>query len=308
MNGKYAFKKGTGVLFFVFFTCITFITLLHSGETRFKISPYLQGITSISNGYLELGPEIKKGHWTIRPLFRFPITNKEESIVQLDRETGTWSSILDVELEIDITAETGPINHFHLGTRAEWGITGFTFCPEGRKENLQEKNKQSLTFEMKGMWYTTRGRVNASQWAPQFRLRYGRIWEKGEEVGVVSPSANGSFTIVYNLVIDPPASYPALSMAFALPYYPGRDKFSYMPALYYQLTGKQDSRSPFGNAGRLRVEAWIFYYPLIEGKPNVRFGAAPFIGYRTHGDDGFDRLVYGGMIQMKIGTNFVDWL
>lgn len=316
MNSKFVFKT---ILCMAILAMLITSTGVFGQETKFQIKPYLNGITSIKEGYLELGPEFKSGHLIIRPLLRFSLTDKTNSIVQLDRQTSSWSSIIALEWDLyKVNAlkndsentsanRSRSIHHFRLGFQMEWGKSKFSYFPDGNKENEEAEWKQSVAFELKGMWFSTEGKPYAVQWAPQFRIRYSRIWEKSDEIGVVVPPSDGGPTTVTNLVLEPPKTQPILSAALALPYYPGKGALSYSPAVYYNFIGDQNSNTPFGNAGRLRIEVWIFYYPSINAAPNVRIGVAPYLSVRTHGEDKFDRWLFGGVIQLKIGTNFLHF-
>ncbi|MGD2092526.1 MAG: hypothetical protein PVH61_40545 [Candidatus Aminicenantes bacterium] len=304
MNSKSACKTITCLVVLIL---PIFSTAVSGQEARLQIKPYLDGITSIKDGYLELGPEFKKGSLIIRPLLRLSLIDKGNSIVQLDQEISSWISMIAVELDLDRAKESGPIAHFRLGLQMEWGRSKFSYFPGGNIENRERVWKESLAFELKGMWYSTMGKPYAVQWAPQCRIRYSRIWEKSNEIGVVFPSRNGGPGTVTNLVLEPPRTWPILSAALALPYYPGKGQLSYSPAIYFNFIGDQNGHNPFGNAGRLRIETWIFYYPSITAQPNVRIGVAPFLILQTHGENRFDQWSYGVVMQIKIGTNFLHF-
>jgi len=59
---------------------------------------------------------------------------------------------------------------------------------------------------------------------------------------------------------------------------------------------------------RLRVECWAFFYPQVKETPNVKIGVTPFVSIRTAGTDDFNKIEYGGMITVKFGTTFLQFL
>jgi hypothetical protein len=206
---------------------------------------------------------------------------------------------------LDLTREKGPIKFFNIGIRTEWGIEKFTFYPGGNIENKLEKWKNCFAFELKGVFYRMAGQSFASQWAPQFKIRYSRIWKNSDELGIVMPPINEGPYRVKILILDPPVTSPVLSLAFALPFYPGQNKYSFSPAVCYNFIGKQNSNTPFKNSGRIRLETWTFFYP--NNPDNLRIGVAPFISFRTHGTDHADRLLYGLLLQVRIETNLIKF-
>jgi len=52
----------------------------------------------------------------------------------------------------------------------------------------------------------------------------------------------------------------------------------------------------------------MFFYPLIQGNPNVKMGLSPFLSIRTAGTDSYDTIEYGGLITLKFGTTFLQFL
>lgn len=302
MNMKCSFKKIKWLLFLWISICCVWG---YGQESNFKISPYFNGLAILKEPFLEIGPEFEKDNLIIRTLIRLSVTDKKNSIALLDKNTASWTSILEAELKKDLTKETGPIKSFNLGLRIEWGIEKFTFFPAGNSENEVETWKNAFAFEVKGVWYRIAGKSFARQWAPQFKIRYGRIWKKSDETGIVIPTTDGSPYTVHNMIIDPPVTSPVLTFAFALPYYPGENKYSFCPALYYNFIGEKNSNTPFRNSGRLRLETWTFFYPT--NPANFRIGVAPYISFRTHGTDDADGFLYGLLLQVRIETNLIKF-
>lgn len=309
MNSNCNFKKKRWLsIFLIFIGCV----LVYGNENQFKVSPHLNGILLPKYAFLEVGPEFENSNFIIRPLIRISFTNREYSIVHIDRNTAFWTSILETELKIYQTKQTGPIKFFNLCFRMEWGIERFTFYPGKDIENKEKVLKNSFAFEMKGIWYQTEGKSFASQWAPQFKIRYSRIWKKSEEIALdiliydlIYDEPAVVENKVENLIINPPFTKPVLSIAIALPYYPGQNKFSLCQALYYNFIGEKNSKTPFRNVGRLRFESWIFFY--LKHPAKARIGIAPYISLLAYGKDDSDRLLFGFVLQLKIEANLLKF-
>jgi len=278
-------------------------------EAKFELAPYLNGVTSVNDGNIEFGPEIsnKQKTFIVRPYLRFYLTDKEDSKAQIDRFTSTWRAAVAMDFVKDNTKEDGPINRFEMGLQGEWGTSEFKYFPDKTKANEKKTDKSSFGLELKGGWFHSEGKTNAAQWGPQVRIRYARDWKEADETGVVVPSTDGSPNTVTNLRLEAPTATPLFSPAIAFLYYPGSNKFGYTPVLYYDLKGKDNSYSPFNGSGRIRMEGWIYYFPLITDVPNVKIGLAPFISYRTHGADKLDSVEYGGIFQVKFASNLIQF-
>jgi hypothetical protein len=293
---------------------VCFPFLCYSQNTNIKISPFVNATTSVKDGLIEAGPEfnwekVDKGtNFTLRPTFRMPLTNKADNVLQIDRFSSTWKSMLTIQYTKDNTQASGPISRHSLAAQVEYGFYNFKYYPTGNQSNEQQAGKNSYAFELKYVGYFTRGAQEAKQFSPQLRLRYAYDWKAAGEVGVVNlPNSNGVVTTT-NMTIDAPHVNPTFSPAFSLQIYPGKGTFSYSPSIYYDFSGKGGTNSPFGNLSRLRLECWVFYYPLIKDNPNVKIGITPFASIRTAGSDSFNRVEYGGMVTIKFGTTFLQFL
>ena len=282
-------------------------------DAKFIILPFLNGTTSIKDGQVEVGPElnwekVEKGKIiVIRPTVRMPLTTKSDNVLQIDRYSSTWKGILAIQFTKDNTEETGNISRHTIGGQFEYGSGQFKYYPTGAKINELKNAESSYGFELKYIGFFTRGKIEAKQFSPQFRLRYSYDWKAANEVGVVNPPNINGVVTTTSLVIDAPSVKSIFSPAFSLQIYSGKGSFSYSPTLYYDFTGRKGTNNPFDNLNRLRLESWIFFYPLVKDNPNVKIGVTPFLSIRTKGSDDFDKVEYGGMITIKFGTTFLQF-
>ena len=285
----------------------------NSQIASFKIYPFLNGVTSIKEGFLEAGPELKwnspsNSALVVKPFIRIPLTNKNENTVQIDRFTSNWRSALSLQYIIDKAGPIGPIKRTLFEFQSEYGYTRFKYFPTGNKNVERKEANHSQAFEVKYIRFVTKGRSHAKQYSPQFRVRFSKEWKASEEVGVVN-AANGSGIITTtNLIIEKPFLTPIFSPAFSFQYYNGDGELSYAPTIYYDFFGKKGGDNPFNNLSRIRFEYWIFYYPIVKENANVKVGLTPFLSIRTKGIDKFNKAEYGAQISVKFSTNFLQFL
>lgn len=288
-------------------------TIGFTQDAKFKLFPFINGTTSIKDGQIEAGPElnwekVEKGKtFLLRPILRMPLTTKSNNVLQLDRFSSTWRGILAIQYSKDNTKETGSIAIHSIGAQFEYGSSQFKYYPTGTKNNELKDNKSSYAFELKYIGFFTKGNGAAKQFSPQFRLRYSYDWKAGMEVGVVNPPNINGVVTTSNLTIDAPNVKPTLSPAFSLQIYSGKGSYSYSPTIYYDFTGKNGSNKPINHLQRLRLESWVFFYPLVRDNPNVKIGITPFMSIRTSGKDDFNKIEYGGMLTVKFGTTFLQF-
>ncbi|MDJ1483593.1 hypothetical protein QNI16_24050 [Cytophagaceae bacterium YF14B1] len=288
-------------------------TIGFSQDIKFEVMPFMNAATSIKDGQIEAGPEFnwenaKKGKlFVIRPTVRMPLTTKSDNVLQLDRFSSTWRGILTIQYTKDNTSETGSIRRHSISGQFEYGSSQFKYYPTGTKANELKNTNTSYGFELKYIGFFTKGESAAKQFSPQFRLRYSYDWKAANEVGVVNPPNSNGVISTTNIIIDAPSVKPIFSPAFSLQIYPGKNSFSYSPTIYYDFTGKKGTNNPFGNVNRLRIESWVFFYPLVKDNPNVKIGISPFLSIRTIGTDDFNKVEYGGMITVKFGTTFLQF-
>ncbi len=302
MNLKYAYRSKPVKIFLV---CLVLVIEIHGADL--KITPYLNGVFSITDGFFEFGPELILKKAKIRPLFKIPLTNKQKSILQIDQYTSDWRIVLAAEIEKSVTKETGPSKEFRFGIQAEWGTKDFKYFANGNANDERSEEQHSFAVELKGMSFYGKEGAGGQQLAPNLKIRYSRDWKEADKVGIVIPSNDDGPAVVKDMIIAPPSTYPRLSLAFALPYYPGKEKsIIYAPALYYDFIGELNKYSPFKGSARLRIEGWLFYYFDINSK-NVRIGVAPFLSIRTQGEDALEKIEYGIMFQLKFEPSFVKF-
>lgn len=290
------------------------IAFCFSQEAKFKISPFVNGITSVENGQIELGTELyweklnKDRGFIIKPMFRAPLTSNLGNTIQIDRFSSKWKGILAFQFKLNNVKATNKIKSSDLSFQLEYGTSDFKYCPTGNSDDEIKVNKESYSFEIKYIAFSTKGESEAKQFSPQFRLRYSYDWKSSKEVGVVNPINENGVITTSSMIIDSPNSQSTFSPAFSLQIYPGKGNFSYSPSIYYDFIGKMNDKNPFNNLNRIRFENWLFFYPMISNNPNVKIGITPFLSIRTKGLDDFNKIEYGGMITIKFGTSFLHFL
>lgn len=301
MNSNYVYRLK--ILVFLFGA----YSIAFSQEAKFKIAPHANGVTTISNGFIETGPIFYNSKMEFKPFIRIPITDKKRSITQIDRNSNSFTGVFAYSFIKDITKESGPIKRLYITGKLEWATGQYKYYPDSTLSNEIKSKEQSISGELKIGYYKTEGQSFAKQYAPEFRLRYSRDVENSDEIGIVMNNSNGIST-VKNLILEKPEISPLFSPAFALNYYPGKGNFSYTPAFFFNFKGKNEGNNPFNSYSRLRIETWIFYYPTTEGNTGVKLGISPFISIRTNGKDSLNKLEYGGMIQLSVSTNMLHFL
>lgn len=288
-------------------------TIGFAQEAKFKVFPFINGTTSIKDGQIDAGPElnwekVENGKtFVIRPTIRMPLTTKSDNVLQIDRFSSTWRGILAIQYTKDKTAVTGSISRHSIGGQFEYGSNEFKYYPTGTKTNELKNTESSYAFELKYIGFFTKGESEAIQFSPQFRLRYSYDWKAANEFGVVNPPNSNGVVATTNLTIDAPGVKPTFSPAFSFQIYPGKGSFSYSPTVYYDFTGKKGTDNPFNNLNRLRIESWVFFYPLVKDNPNVKIGVTPFLSIRTAGTDDFNTVEYGGIITIRFETTFLQF-
>jgi hypothetical protein len=47
---------------------------------------------------------------------------------------------------------------------------------------------------------------------------------------------------------------------------------------------------------------------MVKDNPNVKIGIGPFLSIRTAGADDYNKIEYGGVISIRFGTTFLQFL
>lgn len=283
----------------------------YSQDIKFRVMPYLNGITSGKEGYIEAGPEFNWQYTIIgqtlilRPSVRLPLTEANENTLQIDRYTPTWRAVLDAEFGYLNTLGCIQKNGFSIGLQAEYGLSQFKYFPVTNINNEVKETKSSFALEVKLKGFFTAKRINAAQFAPQFRFRYSRNANQPIFENIVNLPDSRGITTTSNKVTDKAFSTNIFSPAFAFLFFPGDGNFAYAPAIFYDLVGPA-ATNPNSTVGRARLEYGVYFYPLIKAY-NVRIGLTPFVNIRTNGMDSFKMFEYGGQISMSFGTNFLQF-
>jgi hypothetical protein len=285
---------------------LSFFKLCLSQETSFPISPYLNCVSNIKDGFIEAGMDYKFCNIDFIKLYtRLPITDKSSNIVQIDRFSSKWKLVGEYAHIFDFTAVTGPAKRLMVSLQGEYGYSKYEYFPTGNENEESAEWESSYSGEFK--LYLFSSNPNSMQISPQLRIRYSYNWNPSNEIGVLNePNANGISTVT-NMVIGKPSAKPLFSPAFILQYYPGCGVFSYGPTIYYNFQGENNNNNPFNKLERMQLEFWIFYYPEILGTPNIKIGFSPFLNIRTKGMDNLNKTEYGGLITIKYNTNMLHF-
>jgi len=280
-------------------------------DIKFRVMPYLNGVTSGKEGYVEAGPEFNWQYTLIgqtlllRPSVRLPLTDANENTLQIDRFAPTWRGVIDAEFGYLNTLGCIQKNGFSIGLQAEYGLSQFKYYPVTSINDQVKETRSSYAFEVKVRGFYAAKRINATQYSPQFRFRYSRNANQPLPENIVNLPDSRGLTTTSNKVTDKAYSTNILSPAFALLYFPGDGNFSYAPAIFYDLIGPA-ATNPNSTVGRVRLEYGVYFYPLIKAY-NVRIGLTPFLNIRTNGTDNFKTFEYGGQISMTFGTSFLQF-
>ena len=273
----------------------------------------MNATTSVKEGMIEAGGEF---NWElntvgnsllIRPTVRMPLTSKSDNSLQLDRFSSDWRGVISLQYNHDYTTLDGSVLRRSINGQFEYGSSQFKYYPTGVKTNEFKSTNTSYSAEIKYISFRSKGKEEAWQFSPQLRLRYSSEYKAGDLLGIVQSANQNGVVTTQDLIIDAPAGIAKFSPAFSLQIYPGQGSFSYSPSIYHDFTSKKNSRDPFNNLGRLRLESWVFFYPSIDNQPNVKIGISPFLSIRTMGSDNFNKVEFGGMLSVKFGTTFLQF-
>ncbi len=265
---------------------------------------YFNAGLSDNGGQIEVGAEIetKKVYndetWTLRPMIRVPLTNKDESSVRLDRFTTDWRLIMETEYSYKVIGNRGHVKTHAFSGQFEYGVNQYKYYPLGTKESEKKTLKSSYSVELKYVGFSA---PETSQYSPQVRLRYAHNRQAANEVGIVNPPNVSGLVTTSSMRLEGPSVVPLFSPAVAMPIYWGK-VFSFAPAVFYNFVGKRDTNSPFNDLQRLQFETWAFCRLKKEiAKQPIKFGLAPFVSLRTKGSDNFRRSEWGVMLTVKTG-------
>lgn len=240
-----------------------------------------------------------------------PFVQGGGSEVRVDNAINQLHLKLGVERVLRWKREGGPTHdrETHYGVELGGDAGSFSYYPQGGDASTQERH---LSVDAVA-FYMRRSADSAGRlYAPQVSLRYVRQYQDASAVGIVEPVGGGNPPLVIRTVpITPPTASPGLLGRFAIPMILLADApVGLGPSIAYALSGNNRDWKPFQAAGRLQGELWIYYWPAWSpafGATNVRFGATPFISVRTHGEDGQDRVVYGGLAELRLNKDILKY-
>jgi hypothetical protein len=291
------------------------VILLHPNRAlsiSVDLSPRINAQFSGSKTHLEFGPEFKFDHLRFRLLGKFPLSDGDGGeVVQFDRYLPFWLLTASLDYEIDFTGLSGPSRFLRFGLKGGWNRKEFTYTPDLRNLPLKSKKETDSYFTMfRARYIYAGGTTGESRWqvSPQIRVKYEKTYGAGAKLGVVVPGFDDYPSAVLDVTTGPPFYSKSLHVLCAVFLYPGTDlSVAYAPAVSFSTTGKKNSDDVTGGPARLQVESWLFCFPAVRGIPNVRIGISPFLSIRTSGRDSLEKTEYGGLLQLRIGTEAYEY-
>lgn len=301
------------------------IGIAHAEDKKFSGNVFPSGdvSSSLKDTQLEVGLDVKWNNlvddipdnpapvvtqyteWQARVFGRVPVGDKDSTVAKIDRNISSARVGLKVTHRWDVPAAPRPpvSKSNSLALSAEYGFGRFEYFPNGNEDDDQKLTRHSVGLEatyVRGIFFDT-----GCQFVPQLRLRFDRGWKASDKVGVVIPGVDPAPATTKDLVIAAPTVAPELSARFAMPLTTGT-AFGIGPSLKYTLTGNDGDVAPGGKNGRLRVEWFLYWFPASL-KGGGRIGISPFVDIRTHGTDKLRQVEYGGLIDLRIGTNLLEY-
>ena len=284
----------------------------HTFCISLKLAPHINAQFSSSKTHLEFGPEFRFSQFRFRLLGKFPLSGGEnEGVVQFDRYLPFWLLTATLDYDIDFTGLSGASRFLRVGLKGGWSRKGFTYTPDLR--DISSKSKQdadSYFTALRARYFYGRGTTGGSGWqvSPQIRVKYEKTYGAGPKVGVVIPAADDHPSTVVDVTNGPPSYFRSLRALCAVFLYPGTGpSVAYAPVVSFSATGRQNSDDVTGGPARLQIESWLFFFPVVSGIPNVRIGISPFLSTRTSGEDSLEKTEYGGLLQLRIGTEAYEY-
>ena len=77
------------------------------------------------------------------------------------------------------------------------------------------------------------------------------------------------------------------------------------PALRYTWTGAAGDFTPGTRVQRARFEGFVYWFST--GDKGGRIGVAPFVDVRVTGTDDRKRVDVGGLVDLRVGTNLLEY-
>jgi hypothetical protein len=279
-----------------------------AGQVSVPLSPYVDGLLTPKESLVEVGLAYRTGNVQLRPSIRLPYKEDQKpELAELTRYSPGGRAVLALSYHEPMGGVRGPLGARSISLTGEYGYNRFGYHPTGTKAETVRR-EHSFAVELKGMQYETPGASGAWQIAPQFKLWFSRDWTAADKVGVVGTDTLTGLTLSRNMIVAAPSVRPRLIPSLAFPIYPGSGDFAWAPVASMDLKGAKGDKFAFGDVGRLKLEAWTYYFPTAPAAVNVRFGIAPFASYRAFGTDDFRRWEYGGIVQLWVGSTFFEVL
>jgi len=260
---------------------------------------------------------------------RLPVTQSSGSgsgraaIDSLNGFAGAWrlSGLFDWVRDVTSDSSDAPSKFYMLNFEGGWGVQTFRFNPNGGADQSAH-TRHSIHAGARFLAYIHPPRK--TRVAPQVLVRYDRQWQNADAVGVLFDDGDAS-TPAYTVpqIIEGPVTRPAFAVTVpvlvSIQSAKGRagkvlSQLGFGPALSYAAAGRQQGYNPFDDVHVLRLETWLYWYPvgkageLATSKTNVRVGISPlfdvFLGGREVGEP---RIDYGLLAEIKLGVRGYEY-
>jgi hypothetical protein len=257
--------------------------------------------------------QTKFGGWKGRLTFSAPF-NASKDTARIDRHLGTWSAGGNVGYELGhqtgsaVNNDLG-LSEFHTRLVGQVGRRNYTYYPDGLSKASETRTSWSVGIEELTMFY----RQASNRFvAPQLSLRLERSVEAADKVQVIVPGQNGAASTIRERALAAPEILPVATVLLAVPIRPNwPPPVLVSPVLRQTFVGPAGGDQPFEGdsqfrSGRLEGELWLYYIP-IDKEVKVRLGLAAFVSVRDYGKDDLERVAYGVLTQVRLGTNSLEY-
>jgi hypothetical protein len=284
------------------------------GQAAFPLNPllnYTNGFTSSNGDLFEIGLSIdlnptdptKQESALMKFGVRIPQSKGKTNFASIDKSTDNVLVYLGSEIILinspGIQKEES-IVLWSMEPYLEFGTRKYTYYPDSLTAYPAEVWKNNWALELKSRYFrSTCSLPGAWQWTVFARFRYAVTNTTSDKLYLLMPGNN----IVNELVVDEPKTIHSLTPAFGFNVYPGTAlPFSFSPVFYYYWLN-EDKIAGFEKE-RLRLEQWLYFYPISDKNAGLRIGIGAFQDLYTAGQQG-DAATFGAMINVKVDANIM---
>lgn len=289
------------------------VSILLTVSATAQLNLDAKSIFTIKNGWMQLGAnyEVQLGSNSDYSIYfgasgRLPISDKDKSLVEIDRNSDAWKGILSGALKYDYTDPDGDFTReYHVKFNYEYGKKGYSYYENADLANKVTNELSSNTCELLFMSYYGNASSGA-QHAWHFKSRYGVEPKEQDKVILIPEWQPNMVNTASEVRIETPHLKPKLNLGLARMNYSGTGPIVNCPSYNLFLTGADGFSDPFSDKVSMRFEYWIFYFPTITGAPNTRVGVAPFLNYNSSANSG-QQFTPGVLLQLKTAANMLEF-